>query len=164
MGQPSYPAAASSANAVSTTVGLWPYKQVQILVDIDNIPTIIHGSFVNKVYEEWGTSILYPLCIRLAGDLIYKVPSKKAWSAGSVGLKDTFDVDYLVKRLKFKTTSKSKSIIINDVVDAVREINLSLSESGKSDLLKLDRFSFTSLTSPPLDYKLDKNYKTQDIG
>ncbi len=134
--------------------------KVEIIVHIDNIPTIIRGAFVDKLYTEWAPNIAYAASARIAAGIVYNLPTKNGWSSGSVKLKNTpFEVDFILKRLKLKDTSIEK---FNVFVDTAREINLNLSGSGKSDLLKLDWASFNGLTSQLLCI-YDTISKTQDI-
>ena len=60
----------------------FPIKKVEIIVHIDNIPTIIHWAFVDQLYNEWGLNIAYAACARIAAGLIYKLPSKKVGLPG----------------------------------------------------------------------------------
>lgn len=135
--------------------------QVQIFVYIDNIPTLIHGTFVDALHSTYGNDITFAVCSRLGGGLIYKINNKKAEYSGAIGVMDTpFEVDFLINRLKIKARSNMVSVL----VDGAREIALNLSRSGNSDLLNLDRASFNGLTSFLINTpNYDELFRTKNI-
>lgn len=116
--------------------------EVKIIVYIDQIPTIIHGTFVNQSYNEWGPIYAYSAITRIVAGLISNLHLKKAWVNGTLSGPDTFDLDFLIKRVRLKNTADKK---LNVFVDTAREFVLNLSETGNSRLLKLDQNTFNDL-------------------